>query len=282
MTTQLNELNAYKCFDGWCRFFEHDATSTKSKMRFSVYLPPQHEGWQVPVLYWLSGLTCTEENFMIKAGAQRFAAEHGVMLVVPDTSPRGEGVHDEPERYDIGSGAGFYVNATRDPWAPNYRMYDYVVQELPAIIHEHFHALPNASGIFGHSMGGHGALMISLRNPGMFRSVSAFSPISAPSQVPWGQDAFREYLGNDEEAWAQYDTVSLLKKAEKPLPMLIDQGLSDEFLKNLLRVDLLEKVCKERGHQLTLNLHPRYGHSYYFVATFIGEHIAYHAERLRS
>ncbi|MBO1318230.1 S-formylglutathione hydrolase [Acanthopleuribacter pedis] len=267
-------------FDGWCRYFEHDAATTGTKMRFSVYLPPQHEGWQVPVLYWLSGLTCTEENFMIKAGAQRYAAEHGVMLVVPDTSPRNTGIPGEDTRYDMGSGAGFYLNATNEPWSKHYQMYDYVADELPKIIEEQFNARPDAASIFGHSMGGHGALVLSLRNPGKYRSVSAFSPICAPTQVAWGQQAFKNYLGEDTSTWSQYDAVALLEKAENPLPMLVDQGMDDEFLKEGLRVDLLEEVCQRRGHQLNLRMRPKYDHSYYFVASFIGEHISYHAGHL--
>ncbi len=280
MSTELKERESQKMFDGWCRYFEHDSSATETKMRFSVYEPPQQEGWQVPVLYWLSGLTCTDENFMIKAGAQRYAAEHGIMLVVPDTSPRNTGIHGEDERYDLGSGAGFYLNATNEPWSKHYRMDDYVSEELPRIIAENFNVKPDCASISGHSMGGHGALVLSLRNPGKYRSVSAFSPICAPTQVAWGQQAFKSYLGDDESVWAQYDSVALLEKAENPLPMLVDQGLDDEFLKQGLRVDLLEDVCRRKGLQLDLRMRPKYGHSYYFVASFIGEHIAYHAEHL--
>jgi S-formylglutathione hydrolase len=249
-------------------------------MNFAVYLPPQVERERRPVLYWLSGLTCSEQNFITKAGAQRHAAEHGIVIVAPDTSPRGDGVADAPG-YDIGQGAGFYVNATREPWAANYRMYDYVVDELPALIESSF-PVTDARAISGHSMGGHGALTIALANPGRYRSVSAFSPIVAPSRVPWGQKAFSAYLGDDHAAWTRYDAVELLKSATEHLPLLVDQGEADEFLESQLRPDLLREACAAAGHPLRLNMRPCYDHSYYFIASFMGEHVGHHANALRA
>jgi S-formylglutathione hydrolase len=249
-------------------------------MRFGVYLPEAAvRGEKCPVLYWLSGLTCTEQNFISKSGAQRYAADHGLIIVSPDTSPRGADVADDPA-YDLGQGAGFYLNATQQPWAKHYRMYDYVVDELPALIEAHFPAT-DARSISGHSMGGHGALTIALRNPGRYRSVSAFAPIVAPSQVPWGEKAFTAYLGEDRQAWKQYDTVELLTAASERLPLLVDQGDSDEFLHNQLKPELLRAACEAAGHPLQFNVRPGYDHSYYFIATFIGEHLAYHANALR-
>jgi S-formylglutathione hydrolase len=232
------------------------------------------------VLYWLSGLTCTEQNFITKAGAQRYAAEHGIILVAPDTSPRGEGVADDPA-YDLGQGAGFYINATQAPWSTHYRMYDYVVEELPALVEAHFPA--NAvRAISGHSMGGHGALVIALKNPGRYRSVSAFAPIAAPSRVPWGEKAFTAYLGDDPEAWKAWDAVELVRDAQERLPLLIDQGDADEFLSTQLRPERLREACAEAGHPLDLRLQPGYDHSYYFIASFIDEHVAHHARAMRA
>jgi S-formylglutathione hydrolase len=249
-------------------------------MRFAIYLPPQVAHGPVPVLYWLSGLTCTEQNFITKAGAQRYAAEHGIAIVCPDTSPRGEDVADA-EGYDLGKGAGFYVNATQAPWAAHYQMHDYVVDELPALIEAHF-PVTEARAISGHSMGGHGALVCALRNPGRYRSVSAFSPIVAPMQVPWGQQAFAAYLGDDVATWAQYDACELIKVAMETLPLLVDQGAADEFLATQLRPDVLRAACDAAGHPLTLRMHPGFDHSYYFIASFIGEHIGHHAGNLKS
>ena len=266
-------------FGGWQDVYRHRSEVLGCDMTVGVYLPPQAADGPCPVLYWLSGLTCNEQNFITKAGAQRYAAEHGIIIVAPDTSPRGEGVADA-EGYDLGKGAGFYVNATQDPWARQYRMYDYIVDELPAWVE----ADPSASdrrAISGHSMGGHGALTIALKNPGRYRSVSAFSPIVAPSQVPWGEKAFAAYLGDDREAWKQYDTVELVKTAKENLPLLVDQGDADEFLENQLRPQLLQVACDAAGHPLTLRMQPGYDHSYYFIASFIGDHIAHHAAALR-
>ena len=277
MTTERIEHRA--CFGGWQDVYRHRSEVLGCDMTVGVYLPPQVEQGPCPVLYWLSGLTCTEQNFITKAGAQRYAAEHGIILVAPDTSPRGEDVADA-EGYDLGKGAGFYVNATQAPWASHYRMYDYIVDELPAWVE----ADPMASdrrAISGHSMGGHGALTIALKNPRRYRSVSAFSPIVAPTQVPWGQKAFAAYLGDDREAWKAWDTVELVRQAREPLPLLVDQGDADEFLQGQLKPELLQAAAAEAGHPLTLRMQPGYDHSYYFIASFIGDHIAHHAVALK-
>ena len=277
MTTERIEHHA--CFGGWQDVYRHRSEVLGCDMTVGVYLPPQVEQGPCPVLYWLSGLTCTEQNFITKAGAQRYAAEHGIILVAPDTSPRGEDVADA-EGYDLGKGAGFYVNATQAPWASHYRMYDYIVDELPAWVE----ADPMASdrrAISGHSMGGHGALTIALKNPGRYRSVSAFSPIVAPTQVPWGQKAFAAYLGDDREAWKAWDTVELVRQAREQLPLLVDQGDADEFLQGQLKPELLQAAAAEVGHPLTLRMQPGYDHSYYFIASFIGDHIAHHAVALK-
>jgi len=250
-------------------------------MTFAVFLPPQAEAGRVPVLYWLSGLTCTDENFVTKAGAQQFAAEHGIAVVAPDTSPRGDGVPDDPEgAYDFGLGAGFYVNATQAPWSEHYHMYDYVVQELPQLVNGNFPVDPERQSIFGHSMGGHGALTVTLKNPGRFRSVSAFAPIVAPMQVPWGHKALGGYLGPDREAWKDYDTCELIATAKERLPLLVDQGGGDQFLQDQLKPELLESACKAHGHPLTLRMQPGYDHSYFFMASFMKDHFAHHAAAL--
>jgi S-formylglutathione hydrolase len=247
-------------------------------MRFAIYLPPQAQDQSVPALYWLSGLTCTEQNFITKAGAQRYAAEHGIALVVCDTSPRGEHVADDAA-YDLGQGAGFYLNATVTPWSQHYRMYDYVAHELPALIEQHF-PVTNKRSISGHSMGGHGALTVALKNPGRYCSVSAFSPIVAPSRVPWGEKAFSTYLGSDRETWRAYDTTELVKMANEKIPLLIEQGDADEFLQTQLKPELLKEAANAVGYPLEVRMRAGYDHSYYFVASFIGEHVAYHAEAL--
>ena len=265
-------------FGGVQEVWQHESSTLGCTMRFGIYLPPEIESEPMPVLYWLSGLTCTEQNFITKAGYQQHAAEHGVVVVAPDTSPRGEGVANDPA-YDLGQGAGFYLNATQEPWARHFRMHDYLVHELPALIEGHFPVLTRRS-IAGHSMGGHGALVLALRNPGVYRSVSAFSPIVAPSQVPWGQKAFTAYLGADSSAWAEWDACTLVGKAEKKLPLLIDQGDADEFLVSQLQPERLTEACRISGHALTLRMQPGYDHSYYFIATFIAEHIAWHAHAL--
>ena len=275
----MERLEHRACSGGWQDVYRHRSEVLGCDMSVAVYLPPQAEsGARLPVLYWLSGLTCTEQNFITKAGAQRYAAEHGVILVVPDTSPRGDDVPDA-EGYDLGKGAGFYLNATQQPWASHYRMYDYIVDELPALVEANFPA-SDARAISGHSMGGHGALVVALRNPGRYRSVSAFSPIVAPSQVPWGQKAFSAYLGQDRDAWLQYDATALVADAAERLPLLVEQGGADEFLDTQLRPELLREACAAAGHPLQLRLRPGYDHSYYFIASFIGEHIAHHARAM--
>ena len=274
----MQRIASHACFGGRQEVWSHASSALGCEMRFGVYLPPQANTGPCPVLYWLSGLTCSEQNFITKSGAQRYAAEHGLILVAPDTSPRGEGVADA-EGYDIGLGAGFYVNATQAPWAANYRMHDYVVDELPALVDECF-ATDKARAISGHSMGGHGALVIALRNPGRYRSVSAFSPIVAPGRVPWGEKAFTAYLGGDRDSWRAWDAVDLVARATERLPLLVDQGEADEFLATQLRPELLRDACAAAGHPLQLHLHPGYDHSYYFIASFIGEHIAWHAKAL--
>jgi len=261
--------------------WKHASSTLGCEMRFGIYLPePALRGEACPVLYWLSGLTCTEQNFIAKAGAQEHAARHGLIVVAPDTSPRGAQVADDAA-YDLGQGAGFYLNATQQPWAAHYRMYDYVVDELPALVEARFPATDRRA-VSGHSMGGHGALVAALRNPGRYRSVSAFAPIVAPSQVPWGRKAFSAYLGGDIKAWEQYDATALVKHASERLPLWVDQGEGDEFLENQLQPQRLQAACDAAGHPLELRLRPGYDHSYYFVASFIGEHIARHARVLRA
>ncbi|WP_068634656.1 S-formylglutathione hydrolase [Thauera butanivorans] len=275
----MQRIEHRACFGGWQDVHRHRSEVLGCEMNFAVYLPPQAAGGaKLPVLYWLSGLTCTEQNFVTKAGAQRYAAEHGLIIVAPDTSPRGDDVADA-DGYDLGKGAGFYLNATRQPWAKHYRMYDYIVDELPALVETNFPA-STARGISGHSMGGHGALSIALKNPGRYRSVSAFSPIVAPTQVPWGEKAFSSYLGGDREAWKQYDTVELVASASEKLPLLVDQGDADEFLDSQLKPQLLQAACEAAGHPLTLRMQPGYDHSYYFIASFIGDHLRHHAQAL--
>lgn len=275
----MQRTEAHACHGGRQEVWQHDSSALACSMRFAVYLPPAAQHQACPVLYWLSGLTCSEQNFITKAGAQRYAAEHGLILVAPDTSPRGADVADA-EGYDLGQGAGFYLNATRKPWARHYRMYDYVVEELPALVDAHF-PTTSARGISGHSMGGHGALTIALKNPGRYRSVSAFSPIVAPSQAPWGEKAFTAYLGEDRDAWREWDAAELIAQARERLPLLIDQGEADEFLATQLKPELLRAACEQASHPLQLRLRAGYDHSYYFIASFIGEHIAHHAAALR-
>ncbi|MDH5835062.1 S-formylglutathione hydrolase [Luteimonas kalidii] len=278
----LERIEHRACFGGWQDVYEHASDTLGCTMRFAVYLPPQAAtpGATLPVLYWLSGLTCTEQNFITKAGAQRYAAEHGVVVVAPDTSPRGDEVPDA-DGYDLGKGAGFYLNATQAPWSTHYRMHDYVVDELPALVESAF-AVDDRRAISGHSMGGHGALVLALRNPGRYRSVSAFAPIVAPSQVPWGEKAFTAYLGDDREAWRAWDACALVAGAAERLPLLVDQGEGDEFVDSQLRPGLLQAACAEAGHPLTLRLQPGYDHSYYFMASFLGEHMAHHARALQA
>ena len=275
----MERIEHRACFGGWQDVYRHRSAVLDCDMTVGVYLPPQAAQARLPVLYWLSGLTCTEQNFITKAGAQRYAAEHGIIIVAPDTSPRGDHVPDA-DGYDLGKGAGFYLNATKEPWAKHYRMHDYVAQELPDLIEAEFPASA-ARAISGHSMGGHGALTIALRNPGRYRSVSAFSPIAAPSQSPWGEKAFAAYLGEDRAAWRAYDATALIAAATERLPLLVEQGEADEFLDGQLKPQLLRDACAAAGHPLTLNLRPGYDHSYYFIASFIGAHVEHHARALR-
>jgi len=276
----MEKIEDRACFGGCQQVWQHDSATLGCSMRFAVYLPPQAQHGKCPVLYWLSGLTCNEQNFITKAGAQRYAAEHGVVIVAPDTSPRGDHVANNAG-YDLGQGAGFYINATQAPWAPHYRMYDYIVDELPALVEASF-PVTTARAISGHSMGGHGAMMIALKNPGRYRSVSAFSPVVAPTQVPWGEKAFSAYLGDDRSSWLEWDSCALVANAGERLPLLIDQGDADEFLANQLKPELLQQACNKAGHPLTLRMQPGYDHSYYFIASFIGEHIAHHANALNT
>ena len=277
----IDIISSTAMFGGSVQFVKHSSTTCHCDMTFSVFIPPSKEGERLPVLWWLSGLTCTAENFTTKAMAQRYAAEHGIILIAPDTSPRGEGVADD-ENYDLGQGAGFYVNATQEPWTPHFNMYDYLVEELPALVAEHFPVDLSRQSIFGHSMGGHGALTIALKNPERFKSVSAFAPIVAPTQCPWGQKALGAYLGDDPEAWKAHDTVCLIEKAEERLELLIDQGAADNFLAEQLKPELLVAACAQVNHPITLRMQEGYDHSYYFIASFMEEHIAHHARALRA
>ena len=279
----IQTLSEHHCFGGTVGYYAHSSTSTGGDMRFAVYVPPQAAAAPVPTLTWLSGLTCTEETFVIKAGAQRVAAELGLMLLVPDTSPRGDDVPDDPEgAYDFGLGAGFYVNATREPWSKHYRMYDYIVDELPEIVFREFPGDRARQGIFGHSMGGHGALTIGLRNPDVFSTISAFAPISNPTNCPWGVKALGGYLGDDRTVWADYDATELVARMVSPTlkPILVDQGLADEFLTEQLRPEALERACEAAGVPLTLRRHAGYDHGYFFVASFIEDHLRHHAQYL--
>ncbi|SOZ63417.1 esterase D [Cupriavidus taiwanensis] len=277
-------ISQHGCHGGVQRFYRHDSVAIGLPMRFAVYLPPQAQaGARVPVLFYLAGLTCTEETFMIKAGAQRFAAEHGLMLVAPDTSPRGAGLPGEADAWDFGVGAGFYVDATEAPWQKHWRMESYVAEELFELVTS---ALPGDAarvGIFGHSMGGHGALVLAQRHPQRFRSVSAFAPIAAPSRCPWGEKAFTGYLGSDRAAWAQHDASELMARqqgAPFPAGILVDQGLDDQFLQSQLHPDAFAAACQAVGQPLTLRRHSGYDHGYYFITSFIADHIRHHATQL--
>ena len=280
MTTEI--VSTVACFGGRQFKLKHRSEVLGCEMTFSVYLPPQAARGFAPVIWWLSGLTCTDDNFVQKAGAQRYAAEAGVAIVCPDTSPRGDGVPDDPDgAWDFGLGAGFYVNATQPPWSAKYRMYDYVVDELPRVLAASDLPLNVERGsIMGHSMGGHGALTVALKNPGKYKSVSAFAPICAPMQCPWGEKALGNYLGPDRDQWRNYDACELIAGATERLPILVDQGQADSFLKEQLKPELLEKACAAAEHPLTLRMQPGYDHSYFFIATFIVDHIRHHARAL--
>ncbi len=279
----LENISCQKSFGGWHKRYRHRSSSLDCDMVFAVYLPPQAEaGARLPVLYWLSGLTCTDENFMQKAGAHRLAAELGLVIVAPDTSPRGDGVPDDPEgAWDFGLGAGFYLNATQQPWARYYRMYDYVVDELPALIEANF-PVSERRGISGHSMGGHGALVCALKNPGRYRSLSAFAPIANPMACPWGEKAFSRYLGEDRSRWREWDACALIAEAGERLPMLVDQGDRDDFMLGQLKPDALRSAAETAGHPLQLRIQPGYDHSYYFIASFIDDHLRHHARALQA
>lgn len=277
---ELRSRAKHNCFDGTLEFFNHASATCPPEMAFSVYLPPQAKKQACPVLYWLSGLTCTDENFMIKAGAQQWAARYGVILVAPDTSPRKTGIPGEDDSYDLGTGAGFYINATQAPWSSHYRMYDYVTRELVDIVESKFPVKKDCRSISGHSMGGHGALMIALKNPEKYRSVSAFSPVCVPSQSPWGQKIFTAFLGEDRKAWASYDSNELVQTVQTRQPLLIDQGMSDPYLEERLKLSVFEETCRKVGYPVTIKKREGYDHSYFYIATFIEEHIRYHSEHL--
>jgi S-formylglutathione hydrolase len=280
--SKITVISEHACFDGVQGYYSHESAAVGGTMRFSVFRPPQSRRGKVPVLTYLAGLTCTEETFAIKAGAQRVAAELGLMLVAPDTSPRGAGVPGEDADWDLGTGAGFYVDATRAPWARHYRMYSYVTEELPAAIAAGFPAAMDRHGIFGHSMGGHGALVCALRNPGRYRSLSAFAPIAAPTRAPWGIKAFSAYLGEPRDAWREWDASELMRQRPFGGPILVDQGLADTFLAEQLQPERLEEAARASGQDLTLRRHAGYDHGYFFIATFVADHLHHHARKLHT
>jgi S-formylglutathione hydrolase len=277
----LNTLGEHACFGGTVTFYEHHSSACDAAMRFAAYVPPRAAERPVPVLYYLAGLTSTEETFITKGGAQRLAAEHGLMLVAPDTSPRGLGLPGEEDDYDFGSGAGFYLDATVEPFSRHYKMDTYVTRELPQIVAEHL-PVSEARGIFGHSMGGHGALTLALKNPDLYASVSAFAPVSASMRAPWGKKALPGYLGTDEELWREHDASELVRR--RPFAdgrtILVDQGTADEFLEEQLYPETLEEACEDAGQPLILRWHEGYDHGYYFISTFMGDHVRHHAEAL--
>ena len=277
--SQIETVSEQRSFGGVQGFYKHESANC-GPMRFAVYQPPQAAKERRPVLYYLAGLTCTEETATIKAGAQRLAAELGLILVMPDTSPRGTGIEGATGDWEFGEGAGFYLDATREPWAQRFRMYSYIVDELPALVAGRFPVDVRRTGIFGHSMGGHGALTIALKNPDRYRSVSAFAPIVAPSRVPWGEKALPRYLGEDRAAWADYDACELVRKRPFPGSILIDQGEADQFLEKQLKPELFEQACAEAGQQLVLRRQAGYDHSYYFISTFVDDHLRHHAAAL--
>lgn len=280
--TTLTTLSEHACFGGVQGFYRHDSSTIGLPMRFGVYAPPQARTNRVPVLIYLAGLTCNEETFAIKAGAQRCAAEHGLMLVTPDTSPRDTGAPLADAAWDFGHGAGFYLDATEPPWRTHWRMESYLTQELHALIPRHFNARADRIGVFGHSMGGHGALTLALRHPNLYASVSAFAPIAAPMACPWGVKAFSGYLGEDREAWARHDATALVSAGARVPPLLIDQGLADKFLAEQLHPQRFEAACLQAGQPLTLRRHAGYDHGYFFISSFIADHLAHHAHSLHA
>jgi S-formylglutathione hydrolase len=278
----LKTISEQKAFDGSIGFYAHSSEETKTEMRFAVFVPPQAWARKVPGLYYLAGLTCTEETFVIKANALRFAAEHGLALIAPDTSPRGAGLAGEDADWDFGIGAGFYLDAEVQPWAQHYRMYSYVTKELPALVETSFPVEPARRGIFGHSMGGHGALLIALKNPHRYQSVSAFAPISNPCAAPWGEKAFGNYLGPERARWGDWDASLLMRREPYPGDILVDQGEADQFLVRQLHPDALAAAAAASGQALTLRRHAGYDHSYWFIQSFIADHLAWHAARLNA
>ncbi|MCV2955407.1 S-formylglutathione hydrolase [Escherichia coli] len=276
----MEMLEEHRCFEGWQQRWRHDSSTLNCPMTFSIFLPPPRDHTPPPVLYWLSGLTCNDEKFTTKAGAQRVAAELGIVLVMPDTSPRGEKVAND-DGYDLGQGAGFYLNAMQPPWATHYRMYDYLRDELPALVQSQFN-VSDRCAISGHSMGGHGALIMALKNPGKYTSVSAFAPIVNPCSVPWGIKAFSTYLGEDKNAWLEWDSCALMyaSNAQDAIPTLIDQGDNDQFLADQLQPAVLAEAARQKAWPMTLRIQPGYDHSYYFIASFIEDHLRFHAQYL--
>ncbi len=277
--SDLELVSEARCFEGLQRTYRHASDACRCKMQFAVYLPPAAERGPVPALYWLSGLTCTEENFSVKSGAQRYAAELGLALIIPDTSPRGVEIEGQDEQIDIGTGAGFYVNATASPWAAHYRMYDYVTRELVEVVNANLPVDPARKSVSGHSMGGHGAILVGIGNPDAYKSVSAFAPIAGASRSDWGGNAFRRYFGEDREKWVEYDASELIRRAPTGHELLVDQGTADPFLEKLRPADL-KQACAASGQRLTYRERPGYDHGFYFVGTFIGEHLRFHAEAL--
>ena len=281
MLTSLNLKSEYRCFDGTVAYYSHLSSTCDCEMNFAVYLPSQTESQSVPILYYLSGLTCTEENFITKAGAQQYAAQYGIMLVVPDTSPRNTGIPGENETWDLGSGASFYIDATENPWQKHYQMYSYITKELPELITANFPVQPNKQSIFGHSMGGHGALICALKNPQQYLSVSAFAPIAAPTKCPWGDKLFSTYLGSNRQNWAKYDASELVKNTQLNSIILIDQGTKDQFYQ---QQQLLPKnfqlACEKGGQKINLRWQQGYDHSYFMINSFIKDHIEHHAAYL--
>ncbi len=277
----MQQLSNNRIFDGQQLVYQHNSDCCKSSMRFSIYLPDLSRQAPCPALFWLSGLTCTEQNFTVKAGAQRVASELGLIVIAPDTSPRGD-IADDPDAYDLGKGAGFYVDATQPPWADNYQMHTYIAAELPALIQQHFSVDAERLGVFGHSMGGHGALTMHLRYPEVFKSVSAFAPIVAPARVPWGRKVLTAYLGKDEQQWYQYDACRLVRQNQTEAEILIDQGSADEFLMEQLQPELFTAACQAAGQPVQLRMQQGYDHSYYFITSFIEDHLRHHARNLNN